>query len=83
MRQLYRIPLQAEYHMRKTRLISEINSSAACYTMNALVAYGSSDDEDEEKEHDDDDEVRPEKRAKVGRPLLCLNTAEKDGCNAY
>lgn len=76
MRQLYRIPLQAEYHMRKTR------SSAACYTMNALVAYGSSDDEEEEKEHDDD-EVRPEKRAKVGRPLLCLNTAEKDGCNAY
>lgn len=67
--------------MRKTRLISEINSSAACYTMNALVAYGSSDDEEEEKEHDD--EVRPEKRAKVGRPLLCLNTAEKDGCNAY
>lgn len=50
--------------------------------MNALVAYGSSDDEEEEKEHDDD-EVRPEKRAKVGRPLLCLNTAEKDGCNAY
>lgn len=49
--------------------------------MNALVAYGSSDDEEEEKEHDD--EVRPEKRAKVGKPLLFLNTAEKDGCNAY
>lgn len=50
--------------------------------MNALVAYGSSDDEEEGKEHDDD-EVRPEKRAKVGKPLLCLKTAEKDGCNAY